>query len=35
VKNGWQLLHTSTRSSERVEPTWNSVPHEPQWTVAF
>src|SRR5512134_3970099 len=34
VKNGWQLLHTSTRSSGRVHPTVHSVPHEPQWTLA-
>src|SRR5215213_9590547 len=34
VKNGWQLPHTSTRSSGRVEPTVHSVPHEPQWTLA-
>src|SRR5829696_4010922 len=32
VKNGWQLEHTSTRSSWRVEPTVHSVPHEPQCT---
>ena len=35
VKNGWQLLHTSTRSSGRVDPTVHSVPHEPQWTFAW
>src|SRR5688572_8147121 len=34
VKNGWQLLHTSTRNSGRVDPTVHSVPHEPQWTLA-
>src|SRR3954465_7127282 len=34
VKNGWQLPHTSTRNSGRVEPTVHSVPHEPQWTLA-
>ena len=35
VKNGWQLLQTSTRSESRVEPTSNSMPHEPQWTFAW
>ena len=35
VKNGWQLPHTSTRNSGRVEPTVHSVPHEPQWTLRF
>ncbi len=34
VKNGWQLLQTSTRSSGRVEPTVHSVPQDPQWTLA-
>jgi hypothetical protein len=34
VKNGWQLLQTSTRSSGRVDPTVHSRPHEPQWTFA-
>ena len=31
----WQLPHTSTPSSGRVEPTVHSVPHEPQWTLAW
>src|SRR5437773_411184 len=35
VKNGWQLPHTSTRSSGRVDPTVHSVPHDPQWTLAW
>jgi hypothetical protein len=35
VKNGWQLLHTSTRSSGRVLPTVNVVPHEAQCTSAW
>ena len=35
VKNGWQLLQTSTRSSGRVEPTVKVVPHEAQWTSAW
>jgi len=35
VKNGCQLLQTSTRSVSRVEPTSNSVPHVPQWTLAL
>src|SRR5688500_1741042 len=34
VKNGWQLPHTSTRSSGLVEPTVHSVPHDPQCTLA-
>jgi len=34
VKNGWQLLQMSTRSSGRVDPTVNSVPQEAQWTRA-
>src|SRR3954471_3433270 len=32
VKNGWQLAHTSTRSSGRVDPSVHSVPPERQGT---
>ena len=35
VKNGWQFAQTSTRSSDRVEPTVHSVPQDPQWTLAW